>query len=850
MRVPMNWLRELIALPEGTTTVDVARTLTEHTAAVERIERVGGEVSGPVVVGQVLSMVPESHKNGKTVNWCRVDVGPALNAQGHPKNVEEGVEGRGIVCGAHNFQVGDFVVVSLPGSVLPGGFEISARRTYGHMSDGMICAVDELGIGEDHTGILVLPSSVDGHALVPGEDARTILDIPEDVLEVDVTPDIGYCMSMRGIAREVSGVLGGAFSDIYGGVGATGTEDCVDGPVTVEGSVPVRLESEACSRFVALPLEGFDATAPTPRFIQDRLFRAGMRPISLAVDVTNYVMLESGQPLHAYDADKVTGSIVVRKAGQGEKLRTLDDVERTLDPDDLVIADDSGAIGLAGVMGGATTEMSAESSSIILEGAHFDAMTVARTYRRHKLGSEASRRFERGVDPAATLPAVNRAAELLVRYGGATVGAATAVGTIAAMPRQSINADLPSRVLGQNIGKDEVIDILTRSGVTVTAMGDSLSLVPPTWRPDLVDPFDYVEEVARKRGFDAVESVLPRTAGGGGLTKAQQARRRVNAAVAGAGFVEVISLPFMGDADLDHLGLDAEDPRRATVKLANPLDDTHPYLRTTLLPGLIEAAGRNISRSQDDLAIFETGTVFRATSKAAAPRPAVDHRPSDAELAEIAAALPAQPRMLAGLLTGHWLPDRWDGTAVKVNWTHAVLLAEEACHAVGLELQRRAAALMPWHPGRCAELVAAGQVIGHAGELHPTVCRKAGLPARSCAVELDLDALIAAAPDDGTIRGLSTYPVAKEDVALVVDEEVSAAQVHEALVAGGGELLESVELFDVYAGEQVGEHKKSLAFSLRLRAADRTLTDAEAAEARDAAVARAEQVCGAQLRAQ
>ncbi|MDU6338902.1 MAG: phenylalanine--tRNA ligase subunit beta, partial [Cutibacterium granulosum] len=365
-----------------------------------------------------------------------------------------------------------------------------------------------------------------------------------------------------------------------------------------------------------------------------------------------------------------------------------------------------------------------------------------------------------------------------------------------------------------------------------------------------VDPFDYVEEVARKRGFDAVESVLPRTAGGGGLTKAQQARRRVNAAVAGAGFVEVISLPFMGDADLDHLGLDAEDPRRATVKLANPLDDTHPYLRTTLLPGLIEAAGRNLSRSQDDLAIFETGTVFRATSKAAAPRPAVDHRPSDAELAEIAAALPAQPRMLAGLLTGHWLPDRWDGAAVKVNWTHAVLLAEEACHAVGLELQRRAAALMPWHPGRCAELVVAGQVIGHAGELHPTVCRKAGLPARSCAVELDLDALIAAAPGGGTIRGLSTFPVAKEDVALVVDEEVSAAQVREALVAGGGELLESVELFDVYAGEQVGEHRKSLAFSLRLRAADRTLTDVEAAEARDAAVARAEQVCGAQLRAQ
>ncbi|WP_130865688.1 phenylalanine--tRNA ligase subunit beta [Acidipropionibacterium timonense] len=848
MKVPMNWLRELVALPEGTATDDVARALTEHTAAVERVEHIGAEVTGPVVVGRVLSMQPEPQKNGKTINWCRVDVGPALNAQGHPKNVEEGVEGRGIVCGAHNFAPGDLVVVSLPGAVLPGGFEISARRTYGHMSDGMICAADELGIGEDHTGIIVLPVSVDGHALVPGQDARDVLGIPEDVLEVDVTPDIGYCMSMRGIAREVGQVLGIHAEDRYAAPAVEGraTEGSADEPV--EGPVAVRLESDACSRFVALPVTGLDPAAPTPRFIADRITRAGMRPINLAVDVTNYVMLESGQPLHAYDADTVRGAIVVRKAVAGERLTTLDGTERTLDPDDLVIADDSGPIGLAGVMGGASTEMTAESTSIILEGAHFDGTTVARSYRRHKLGSEASRRFERGVDPVCAHTAVVRAAELLATYGHATIGTPTIVGGVDPMPRQTIRADLPQVILGQPVSTEQVIDILTRSGVDVTALGDSLTLVPPTWRPDLVDPYDYVEEIGRKLGFDTIGSVLPPSTGGAGLTDAQRGRREVTHAVAAAGFVEVISLPFMSDADLDTLGIGADDPRHATVRLANPLDDTHPYLRTTLLPGLVEAVARNLSRSQEDLALFETGAVFRAGEPARAPRPSVEGRPSDAELARIAAALPVQPRMLAGILCGNWLPARWDGQPVKADWTHAVLLAQEAAEAVGLRLERRADAVAPWHPGRCAALVVAGQLIGHAGELHPSVCRTAGLPARTCAVELDLDALVEAAPHGGQIRALSSFPVAKEDVALVVDETVPEAAVRQALVDGGGELLESVELFDVYVGEQVGSGRKSLAFSLRLRAADRTLTDAEAAQARDAAVAEAASRCGAELR--
>jgi phenylalanyl-tRNA synthetase beta chain len=499
-------------------------------------------------------------------------------------------------------------------------------------------------------------------------------------------------------------------------------------------------------------------------------------------------------------------------------------------------------------MGGASTEMTAQSRDIILEGAHFDGTTVARAYRRHKLGSEASRRFERGVDPVCAHTAVVRAAELLAELGGATVGEPTVVGTVGPMPQARISASLPGRILGLEVSRERVIEILQASMVHVTALGGTLTLVPPTWRPDLVDPYDYVEEVGRKIGFSQIQAILPPMSAGRGLTRAQQGRRAALHAVADAGFVEVISLPFIGDADLDRLRLDDADPRRRTVRLANPLDDTRCYLRTSLLPGLFQAVSRNLSRSQEDVAIFEYGTVFWAREPARAPRPSVEHRPSEQELAEIAAALPDQPRMLAGVLTGNWLPSRWDGRAVPADWTHAVLLAEAAAQAVGLTLERRAEAQAPWHPGRCAALYAGDALIGHAGELHPGVCTAFELPARSCAVELNLDALLEAAPGSGEIAPLSAFPVTKEDVALVVDAATPEAEVRASLIAGGGELLESVDLFDVYTGEQIGAGRKSLAFNLRLRAADRTLKESEAIQVRDAAVAEAARRFGAQLR--
>jgi phenylalanyl-tRNA synthetase beta chain len=823
MRAPLSWLRDYVALPPTVTGEDLGQALIQAGLEVELVEHPGADVSGPLVVGRVLEFVDEPQKNGKTIRWCRVDVGAAHN---------DGSGSRGIVCGAANFAVDDHVVVALPGAVLPGDFAIAARKTYGHVSDGMICSAKELGLGEDHSGILVLTEDAE-----PGTDAAELLHLRDDVLDIAVTPDRGYCWSMRGLARESAQALGAAFTDP------------VERPVPTESAAgyPVTLKSEACPLFVAVTVTGIDATRPSPRWLQRRVQLAGMRPISLAVDITNFVMLETGQPIHAYDAERLTGGIVVRQAEVGEKIVTLDDVTRELDPADLLITDDTGPIGIAGVMGGASTELSAATTSVVIESAYFDALTIARASRRHKLSSEASKRFERGIDPGAAYAAAHRVADLLVELAGGVVESAeTVVGAVPPVPTQQIDVELPGRILGLPVPADRVVALLEAIGVDVSPEGTTLTLQPPTWRPDLRDPYDYVEEVGRLVGLENIPADLPRAPMGRGLTTPQRLRRAVNAAVAAAGFVEVITFPFLSSAELDHLGVDGNDDRRQLVRLANPLSEASPYLRTTLLPGLLAAVSRNTSRSNDDLALFESGLVFLAKPRAgAAPRPSVDGRPSDAELAQIDAALPRQPLHLAAVLCGNWLPARASAPAEPATWRHAVAFVESAARTVGLTVTRRAAELSPWHPGRCAEILLGDTVVGHAGELHPSVCAAYGVPARTCAAEVDLDAVIAAAPRSGDVAHISAFPVAKEDVALTVDRDVPAEAVRRSLIRGAGPLLESVRLFDVYEGEQIGPGKKSLAFALRFRAPDRTLTDAEAGAARDSAVAAAAEDTGA-----
>ena len=842
MRAPLTWLGEHVDLPAGITGRELAEVLIRAGLEVETVEAVGSDITGPVVVGRVLASVDEPQKNGKTIRWVQVDVGPEHN-EPHP-DYPQGC--RSVVCGAHNFAVGDLVVVSLPGSVLAGGFAIAARKTYGHLSDGMICAEDELGIGHDHNGIIVLPSTDDrGRELRPGDDPSAVLHLRDDVLDIDVSPDMGYCLSIRGLAREAGQSLGRRFTDVVN----TPT------PATKLDGYPVRLADAACPLFVALTVSGIDPGRPTPRWLARRLVMAGMRSISLAVDITNYVMLETGQPLHAYDAALLTGEIVVRKAVPGEQLVTLDDTTRRLDAQDLLITDDTGPIGLAGVMGGQGTELRETTTDVVIEAAHFDPVTISRTLRRHNLPSEASRRFHRGVDPNAAYSAAHLAARLLVELaGGILSDAETVGGKLPTMPAQTIDAALPSAILGVEVHVERVVEILTESGcaVTVAERGEApatlLTVVPPTWRSDLRDPYDYVEEVGRKVGFDQIPSIVPPAPVGHGLSTSQRARRAIGARLVDAGFVEVLTFPFGSAEDLDRMQVPNGDARRSLVRLANPLAETSPYLRSSILPGLFAAVGRNTSRGNDDLALFESGRVFFAGSGEPAPIPSVDHRPEAEVLRAIEAALPVQPRHLAAVLTGQWRRASWQGEAVPAGWQQALAFADLAAAALGATLQRRTADTEPWHPGRCAELVLAGEVLGHAGELHPDVVRQFGLPARTAAVELDLDALIRLAPPRGSIAPVSGHPVAKDDVALVVADSVSVGEVQRALADGAGELLESISLFDVFTGGQVPRGHRSLAFALRFRAPDRTLTDSETAAARAAAVALAAERCGAVLR--
>jgi phenylalanyl-tRNA synthetase beta chain len=823
MRAPVSWIREYVELPDDVTTEQLAARLTALGLKLESIHRPGDAITGPLVVGRVLTMEAEPQKNGKTINWCTVDVGDA-NGTGEPQ---------GIVCGAHNFAPGDLVVVVLPGGVLPGGFEISARKTYGHVSAGMICSAAELGIGEDHAGILVLPDD----AGEPGTDARPVLGLDQEVIEFEINPDRAYALSMRGLAREAALGFDAKFTD----------PSAREVPAPNGDGYPVVIDDPTgCPVFVARLVRGIDPAATTPDWMAQRLSLSGMRPISLAVDITNYVMLEIGRPIHGYDADKLQGPIRVRRATAGERLTTLDGVDRALSTQDLVVTDDSGIIGLGGVMGGETTEMSEGTTRVLVEAAHWDAVSMFRTGKRHKLTSEAGKRNERGVDPVITPAAADRVVELLVRYGGGT--AEPGVTVVGGPPRPApipMPADLPARVSGIEISAETAVESLVKVGCAV----EDGSFVPPTWRPDLTDPYDLVEEVMRIVGYDRVPSVLPREAAGRGLSREQRLRRRVGRALAGAGCVEVLSFPFVGAATFDALGLPGDDPLRRTVPLANPLSSEEPAYTTTLLPGVLKAAARNLGRGAPGVALFETGTVAFPVDRGPAPIFGVDWRPSDDDLAKLFSAIPEQPQFLAVVLAGERERAGWWGSGRQAGWADAIEIVRRLATELGVEVEVSSAARMPWHPGRCAQVAVDGAEFGHAGELHPKVCHAYGVPPRAAALEIDLDFLIRHAVDVVPGPQLSTYPLAKEDVALVVDAGVTAAAVEEALREGAGELLESVRLFDVFTGEQIGDGKKSLAFALRFRAPDRTLTEEETSAARDAAVAVAAERTGAVQRA-
>ncbi|MEP7025461.1 MAG: phenylalanine--tRNA ligase subunit beta, partial [Actinomycetota bacterium] len=605
--------------------------------------------------------------------------------------------------------------------------------------------------------------------------------------------------------------------------------------------------------------------------------------ISLAVDVTNYVMLELGQPLHAFDRAALTGPIVVRRALPGEQLETLDHVVRTLDPDDIAITDSSGPISLAGTMGGLATEISAVSTDLVIEAAHFSPEGTARMSRRHRLGSEASARFERGVDRELPLRASARAAALLTTLGGGTAvpGCTHAQVDVPAVTI-GMEAGYPDGVAGMVYGLDAVTRRLRQVGCEVSAADEAaepgehawhehgrhdragrwLTVTPPSWRPDLTDPSDLAEEVIRLEGYENIPVRMPRATAGHGLTARQRMRRTIGRSLASSGCVEVISAAFGSPADADRLQLPEADPRRNVPRIANPMKEDEPLLRGTLLLGLLLVLARNTGRGFADVALYELGLIFltRPEGQRAAPILAVDRGPTVEEVGTLNAALPDQPLHLGIVLAGKRERPGWWGGGRPAGWQDAVEAARQVLRISGVPFTVEADQQAPWHPGRCAALyVTAGEgrkwLAGHAGELHPRAVGEFELPERTCAVELDMSVVetaVAALEPVQAEAPLSGYPVATQDVALLVPAEVAAAEVAAALVAGAqqaaGLLLEDIRLFDVYTGQQAGEGRKSLAYTLRFRAADRTLTAEEASAARDAAVAEAGRRTGAMLR--
>jgi phenylalanyl-tRNA synthetase beta chain len=825
MRVPISWLGEWVDLPADVTLEHLHSALVKVGFEEEDVHDFG--VQGPVVVGRVLSFENEPQSNGKTIRWVQVDVGEP--------------EPRGIVCGAHNFEVGDLVPVSLPGAVLPGPFPITARKTYGHVSDGMIASERELGLGDEHSGILRLHER--GLTGVPGEDAIALLGLDDTAVEINVTPDRGYALSIRGLAREYSHSTGAAFRDpaLDVTVGkATGFEVRVDDAAPIRGRV-------GCDAFAARVVRGIDPTRPTPPAMVSRLRLAGIRSISLPVDITNYVMLELGQPTHAYDLGKLAGGIVVRRAAAGESLETLDGQVRHLDVEDLTITDDSGVIGLAGVMGGLATEVSEATTDILVEAAHFDPVTIARTARRHKLWSEASKRFERGVDPTLGPIAAQRVADLLVELAGGTIDPLGMVLAADSLPTPIDFAPADAAALiGVAYTDDDVRGTLELIGATVEAAAGRWSVTPPAWRPDLVDAPSLIEEVARITGYDRIPSELPTAPPGRGWTREQVARRRLAQTLAAAGLTEVLAYPFQSAATVERF-----EPGATAAALANPLDPHAPFLRRSLLPGLLETARRNLSRGLTDLAIFEIGTVFRPEpgvgyGTAELPPGAVELDPD--VLDALTAGLPPQPRRVAVLFLGDVVAKQPGVAAVAAGLADALDAVADVGLALAADIRRVVGAHPALHPGRTAELRVGDTVVGVAGELLPSLARELDLPGVVAVAELDLDELLALGAAEIVARPIGTLPAATQDLSLVVPAGTPAAAVRDAVIEGAGELLEEARLVDDYRGSGVPDGSKSLTFALRFRAADRTLTAAEASEAKLAGVALAASRWGASLR--
>ena len=818
MKVPLSWIREFVPLSNSTPTLEVVEKLVGLGFEVEGAHDLGAQISGPIQVAEVLE-IEEIKGQKKPIRYVKVGA----------------EDERFVICGAQNFSVGDYVVLALPGSVLPGNFAISARETYGKTSNGMICSARELGMGDDHTGIIVLNPMESG--VVRGSDAIRLLNLDDVILDVAVNPDRGYAMSIRGIAREIAIAFDLPFKDP---VGLAPALPLIDSPQATTPKI------EAGADFIVLrSIEGVDVSVATPIQMVRRLQMAGMRSISLAVDITNYIMLEFGQPLHAFDRDKIRGVLKVRRAGNTKTLTTLDGQEHPLSENDLLIADDEGALALAGTMGGLQSEVTSKTTSITIEAAHFFAMDIAKNARAHKLSTEASRRFERGVDAHLPIAASARAIDLLINLAGGQYIGGKSDGSPSSAKPIAMNSDYVSELVGARYSRDQVRIALAKIGATIEENAQVWSITPPTWRPDLTMKADLAEEVARIEGYEKIPAILPTSPLSKGLTPEQRRRRRIAQYLADRGLLEVQNYPFISPETIEVMGFSGA--RAKTFRIANPISEKEPLLRPHLVPGLIDAAVRNLGRGAKSMALFEMGSIFRVPENLPTPpNLGTEKRPSSDEIAALYQSVPNQLFCVGAIFVGEAERESWLGKGRSYQWHDAVSIAQEIIELTGNEVTIHQSDFAPWHTGRCAELQVDGRAVSHAGELHPRVINHYGLPARTSAMMVIIDFLPVLQPVQ--VKQLSTMVPTIQDVALVVSSECAVSELMATLKKGGGELLEKVELFDRYTGKPLANNEISYAFTLTFRAPDRTLTAEEAASLRDAAVAAAATALGARLR--
>jgi phenylalanyl-tRNA synthetase beta chain len=821
MRVPYSWLREYC--DPGIPAEELAERLVMTGTEVERIDVVGPPAPDNFVVGKVTEAV--QHPDADRLRVCTVEVG------------EDGP--RTIVCGAPNVAAGQTVAVALPGARMPGGEKLRKAKLRGVASEGMILAADELEIGEDHDGTLVLDGT-----LAAGTPLAEVIPLAEPVLEIEVTPNRSDCFGVFGVAREVHAVSGAPLSAEPWAeeAPASGDGDAEDfAKVTVE--VP-----ELCPRFTARVFTDLKV-GPSPLWLQERLAAAGMRPISNVVDITNYVMLLTAQPLHAYDLDKVPGGeLTVRLAREGETMTTLDGTERELDGDTVLVVDRDGPSGIAGLMGGQVSEVSESTTNLLLEAANWNGPNILRASRRLALRSEASARFEKQLHPALTMRAQAIASRLLVELAGATLVPGT-IDVAAPEPEPRtlrLRGARVTGILGMEIPQADQVAYLERLGFDAAVDVPDLEVsVPPDRYYDVTREIDLIEEVGRLHGFDRfLPTTLPAVGAGkvGRLNRTQRLRRRAEDELRDLGFDQIVGWSFTDPGEAGRLRITEPDPRADPILVANPLSDEGAAMRTTLLGSLLDVAARNLARGREAAALFEVGAVYLRGTPPESGGPLAGNFPGDT------AAPATEPHRYAALAVGPLVPKSWRGGGEKADFFALKGVLEGLAVGLGCPPLEFEAASQPFlHPGRSAAVSVAGTPLGWLGEVHPLVCRSWDIDA-AVGFEIDAAPLLAAATlGEEEFEDLTTFPAIRQDLAIVAPTEVSAAKIRAAVIEGGGELLKRVELFDRYEGAQVGQGKVSLALRLEFRAPDRTLADEEVDGLR-AAIATGLEGIGAQIR--